>query len=243
VVLSINPGARLVEISQDIDPGSVLQAASLLRETFIYFPSGTVHLAVVDPGVGGDRRPIAVEAAGHLFVGPDNGIFWPIICDHQETKTVHLTERKYFLPHVSSTFHGRDLFSPVAAHLSAGVTPEGMGAEINDPVELALPTPQRKGGILYGEIVRMDNFGNLITNIHRRELDHFLKSEHPVIKVGNLVTKRLGHVYSDAEEGEALALMNSSDWLEIAVNLGRASEDTGIDSAKIIGAVVKVEKS
>jgi len=243
VILSIHSAARLVDLTHQIRPGFVLQAAGLIRETFIYFPDGTVHLAVVDPGVGGARRSIALEAGGHFFVGPDNGLFWPILHDHPENKPVHLTESKYFLSRISHTFHGRDLFSPVAAHLSLGVPLERFGPVINDPVELALPKPRGKGDTLHGQILRLDNFGNLITNIHRTELERFLESARPVIRVGDLDVEKFGHIYSDVEEGEALALIGSSGWLEIAVNLGRAAEYTGLDTGEIIGAAVKITKT
>lgn len=242
VILSINPAARPVDMTHQIRPGFVLQAAGLIRETYVYFPAGTVHLAVVDPGVGGARRAIALEAGGHYFVGPDNGLFWPILQDHPDGKTVHLTESKYFLSRISRTFHGRDLFSPVSAHLSREVPLERFGPVINDPVELALPKPREKGDTLHGQILRLDNFGNLITNIHRMELESFLESARPVVRVGDLVIETFGRVYSDVEEGEALALIGSSGWLEIAVNLGRAAEYTGLDTGEIIGAAVRIAK-
>jgi len=242
VILSINPDARLVDISHLIGVGSIFQAARLICEAFHYFPEGTVHLAVVDPGVGSERRLIGLEAEAHFFVGPDNGVFWPVIRDHKG-KVVHLIESRYFLHSVSHTFHGREIFAPIAAHLSLGVDLEMMGTLIKDPVELSLPSPQFKKGILTGQIIRMDNFGNLITNIGRTEFERFISSIQPVIEVGNLVIKRLCRIYAEAEEGEPLALINSSNLLEIAVNMGRASEYIGVDPEEIIGTVVKVGKS
>ena len=242
VILSINPDARLVDISHLIGVGSIYQAAHLIYDSFHYFPEGTVHLVVVDPGVGSERRLIGLEAGTHFFVGPDNGVFWPIIQDHKG-KIIHLTESRYFMPSVSHTFHGREIFAPVSAHLSLGVDLRVMGALVKDPVELSLPSPQFKKGILTGQIIRMDNFGNLITNISRTEFEHLIGSRQPVIEVGNLVIKRFCRIYAEVEEGEPLALINSSNLLEIAVNLGRASEYIGVDSEEIIGTVVKVEKS
>ena len=201
-----------------------------------------MHMAVVDPSVGSKRRLIGLEAEAHFFVGPDNGIFWPVIKDHKG-KIVHLTESRYFLPPVSHTFHGREIFAPVAAHLSLGVDLEMMGMLIKDPVELNLPSAYIDEGILTGQIIRVDNFGNLITNIHRTEFERFIDSAQPVIEVGNLVVKGLSRIYTDTEEGEPLALINSSNWLEIAVDLGRASEYIGVDSEEIIGTAVKVGKS
>jgi len=243
VILSINPSARLVDITHQIGAGSILQAAGIIRETFPFFPKGTVHVAVVDPGVGGPRRLIALEAIDHVFVGPDNGLFWPVIKDCKGAKVYHLTETRFFLHNVSYTFHGREIFSPVAAHLSTGVDPRAMGPVLNDPVKLDLPIPRVRDGVLYGQIIRVDNFGNLITNIHSKMLARFLESSQPVITLGNLTIKNLSRAYSDAEEGEPLALINSSNWLEIAVNLGRASGYIGMDPEETIGTVVKVIKS
>ena len=243
VILSINPDVRVVDISHQIEAGSILQAASLIRESFPFFPEGTIHLAVIDPGVGGDRRPIAIESGGYFFVGPDNGVFWPAIEDHKEKRIIHLNEKKYFLPHVSHTFHGREIFAPVAAHLSLGVDLEMMGSIITDLIRLDFPMPHKKGRVLLGQIMRVDNFGNLITNISRKELELFLESGKPVFEVGNLIIKKLDHIYSDAEQGEPLALINSSGWLEITVNLGRASEYIGVDPERIIGTEVRVGKS
>ena len=143
---------------------------------------------------------------------------------------------------MSHTFHGRDIFAPVAAHISRGVDLGMMGPRIRDPSELHFPRPQKRGKILYGQIMRVDNFGNLITNIHRTDLKSFLKSDQPVIKVGNLDIEGLSHIYADVDEGEPLALLDSSDWLEIAVNLGRASDCLGVDSREIIGTEVRVSK-
>ncbi len=242
VILSINPDARLIDISHQIRAGSILQAAGLIRETYPFFPRGTVHVVVVDPGVGGNRRLIGLEAGGHFFVGPDNGIFWPLIKDHQGARIINLIETKFFLSSVSHTFHGRDNFAPAAAHLSRGVDLAKMGPRIRDPFELHFPKPKKKGEILYGQITRVDNFGNLITNIHRKDLESFLESNQPIIKVGDWVLEKLNRVYADARQGETLALLDSSDWLEIAVNLGRASDYLGIDLGDIIGTEVRVGK-
>jgi S-adenosylmethionine hydrolase len=243
VMLTINPDAHLIDISHQIRVGSILQAAGLIRETFSYFPRGTIHMAVVDPGVGSERRCIGLETEEHLFVGPDNGIFWPVIEDHKETRIVHLTKESYFLPCITRTFHGREVFAPVAAHLSMGIDLQAMGPMIEDPIELHVPMTDIKGKTYHGQVIRVDNFGNLITNIRRPELELFLKSAQPVTRVGNLTIKKLSHIYADVEEGEPLVLINSSDSLEIAVNLGRADTYVGVDPEEIIGTVVKVSRS
>lgn len=242
VILSINPEACLVDISHQVKTGDIICAAGLLQEAYKFFPKGTIHVAVVDPGVGGNRRPILVRTGGYFFVGPDNGLFWPIISTCKSAEAIHLTEKGYFLPHVSHTFHGRDIFAPVAAHLSCGVDPMKLGVTITDPVALQLPATQKKGNLLYGQVVRVDNFGNLVTNIHGADLLHFSGTGKMIIQAGDLMIEDLRHTYSEAKEGDLLALIGSSGFLEIAVNLGRASERLGVDSEKLIGIKVEVQK-
>ena len=240
VILSVNPDARMIDISHHVKAGSITGAAGIIRETYPYFPKGTVHVAVVDPGVGGKRRAIILQTQSHLFVGPDNGIFWPIINLHQNIKFIHITETKYFLPDVSNTFHGRDIFAPVAAHLSMGADPLEMGPVISDPVKLQIPAPHQKGGILYGQVVNVDHFGNLITNIHRKEIEGFIGNSRPIIRLGDLIIEGMLKTYAEAAPGETLALIGSSDNLEIAVNLGRADDKSGLDFHGVVGIEVEV---
>lgn len=243
VILGINPHARLVDLTHNINAGSISQAAILILEAYSFFPEGTVHVAVVDPGVGSNRRHIGIEAGGHFFVGPDNGIFWPVMEANRHPKVFHLTRTRYFLPSISSTFHGREVFAPVAAHISLGIHLSEMGNTILNPVRLSIPHPRSKGHTLSGQVMRVDNFGNLITNIRRQQLESFLKASQPVITVGKLRLNKLSATYSDGEEGEVLALINSSNLLEIAVNLGRASGCVGLSSDEIIGTQVKINKA
>jgi S-adenosylmethionine hydrolase len=243
VILSINPSARLVDVTHQIGTGSISQAALVIRETFPYFPQGTVHLAVVDPGVGSDRRLVALQAGAHFFVGPDNGLFWPVFRDFGGAKAAHLTRSRYFLPSITQTFHGREIFAPVAAHLSLGLPLESLGPAVRNLTKLTIPQPYVQGDVLCGQIIRVDNFGNLVTNISARELTDFLESAPPRIEAGKLVIRKLGRIYADCEEGEPLALINSSNLLEIAVNLGRASEYIGLRDGEILGALVEVSKA
>lgn len=242
VILAINPRARVVDICHHVKPGSITQGSLLLQEAYPFFPEGTVHVAVVDPGVGSGRRPIAVEARGRLFVGPDNGIFWPIIAGQKNSRVIHLIKPEYFLPEVSATFHGRDIFAPVAGHLSKGVDPLEMGILINDPVQLRQRMPVRKGGILSGHVVRVDHFGNLITNIHRKRLEQFLDNAQPVIRVQDSTIHGIRETYREAAAGEILALIGSSDHLEVAVNLGRACDYLRLDPEGVEGIAVEVSK-
>jgi len=231
-----------VDVSHQIKAGNIPQAAWLIQESHKFFPKGTIHLAVVDPGVGSDRRPIVIRTEDHFFVGPDNGLFWPIISAHRKATVIHLREKEFFLPRISPTFHGRDIFAPVAAHLSRGIDPLKMGTPITDPVLLHLPPVKQNGNILSGQIVRIDNFGNLITNIHREDLLRFSGTGKMVIQAGQLAIEGMRETYSEATAGEALALIGSSEFLEIAINQGQASERLGVDPEKVPGLKVEIRK-
>jgi len=178
---------------------------------------------VIDPGVGGKRRPVVVLANSHFFVGPDNGLFWPVIEKQVNADIIHLKEKRYWMNKISPTFHGRDIFAPVAAHLSLGLNPFVLGEKIDDPTTIAYPLPCKKDSDLVGEVIRVDHFGNLITNITREHLTPLLKSKDVIIKIGSLVLDKISTTYSDVPEDEPLALIGSSNLLEIAINMGRAT--------------------
>jgi S-adenosylmethionine hydrolase len=239
VILSINPDARIVDITHQIAAGSIWEGASILKDAHRFFPSGTVHVGVVDPGVGSPRRPIALVAQNHFFVGPDNGLLYPLIEAHGQCHVVHLTDKRYWMNEISVTFHGRDMFAPVAAHLSQGVDLLLMGETIDDPMPLQVPLPRVEGSALVGEIVRIDHFGNLITNITSEHLAPFLESKDLTIRIGGLVLNTLSTTYSDVPKGQPLALIGSSNALEIAVNGGNAAHDLGGECR--VGTAVLVE--
>jgi len=230
VILSINRDARIVDITHQIAAGSIGEGASILKDSHRYFPSGTVHVAVVDPGVGGPRRSIALVTENHFFVGPDNGLLYPVIEANEYCDVINLTDSRYWMRDISSTFHGRDVFAPVAAHLLQGVDPFLMGEKIDDPMPLPVPLPRNENNALVGEIVRIDHFGNLITNITREHLGPFLESNDLTIRIGGLVLHNVSTTYSDVPEGQPLALIGSSNALEIAVNGGNAAHDLGEES-------------
>jgi S-adenosylmethionine hydrolase len=242
VILSINPKAIIIDITHHIQVGSILTASSLIRETFPFFPQGSIHVGVVDPTVGSQRRLMGIEAGGHFFVGPDNGLFGPIINDHKDARIIKLENKKYFLPHLTYTFHGREVFAPIAAHLSCGVPLDEMGSNILDPVYLYAPLPQKRGDVLYGQVTRVDNFGNIITNISHHDLQLFIGSAEPIIELGHIRITGINRIYSEAESGEVLALIYSSNLLELAVNLGRADKYIGIDPEQLLGAELKIRK-
>jgi S-adenosyl-L-methionine hydrolase (adenosine-forming) len=240
VILSINSHARIVDITHGISAGSITEGSTAIKDAYPYFPKGTVHVGVVDPGVGGERRPIAVASKDHFFVGPDNGLFWPIIAEDPLADVIHLTEKRYWMDIISSTFHGRDIFAPVAAHLSEGIDPFVLGKKIDDPVSLTQHFVKMEQDRLVGEVIRVDHFGNLITNISAKDLTEFLSSEDLSISIGDLSLKGIRSTYSDVSEGNPLALIGSSNMLEIAVNRGSAKTDLG-DSYRI-GAKVTVSR-
>lgn len=229
VILGIHPGATVVDISHGIRPGDIRQGAWMLEESTRFFPAGTVHLAVVDPGVGGARRPILVCTESSFFVGPDNGIFWPLIEAAGEATVIHLTSDTYFLPKISRTFHGRDIFAPVAGHLARGIDPFDIGTPIQNPVRLELPTVKRSKDAVVGEVVRVDRFGNLISNIRRRDIGCLGCLTGLKVTIGGLTIRGISGTYSNVPRGEMLALLGSSGYLEIAVNQGRASALVGRD--------------
>ncbi|MBW2004650.1 MAG: SAM-dependent chlorinase/fluorinase [Deltaproteobacteria bacterium] len=240
VILSINPDAKIIGVTHQIPAGSIQEGGLIIKESYTYFPSGTVHVGVVDPGVGSKRRPIAVLTDNHFFVGPDNGLFSPIIEAQGHIDIIHLKEKRYWRHTIRRTFHGRDIFAPVAAHLSLGVDPFLMGEKIDNPITLAYPFPSKNNSDLVGEIIRVDHFGNLITNITREHLSPFLASKGLIITVGSLTLKKICTTYNDVPEGQPLALIGSSDTLEIAVNMGRAIDYLGDED--IVGAKVTVRR-
>lgn len=243
VILSIHPECRIVDITHDVSPGSILQAAAVILEAFPFFPQGTVHVAVVDPGVGSGRRAVVAERSGHFFVGPDNGIFWPLLEGESPPKVFELADERYFLPRISRTFHGRDIFAPVSAHIARGVDPRRMGPSVQDPVKLHVPKPYVRGSTLFGQVVRVDHFGNLITNIHRSDMESFLGEATPLIRIGKWILKDVKHIYAVVDAGDPLALYGGTYHLEIAVNSGRASEQLGLKEGRIIGTRVTVTRA
>jgi S-adenosylmethionine hydrolase len=222
VVLALNPQAVLVDVTHEVPPGDVRTGAFLLAHAVRYFPSGSVHVAVVDPGVGGRRRAIAVETRSGWLVGPDNGLL-SLATRGQRARTVELTARHFFRPEVSRTFHGRDVFAPVAAHLSLGVPLERLGPRVARPVALAWPRPSRRGRILVGEVVHVDRFGNLITNLEPRHVAPGAR-----LRAGAFAAVRLCASYDSVRPGELLAIVGSYGLVELAARDGSAAAALGL---------------
>jgi S-adenosyl-L-methionine hydrolase (adenosine-forming) len=241
VILSINPEAVLVDVTHEVPPGSILEAAEILLQTVPWFPPGTVNVAVVDPGVGTERRAIMARCCDRFLVGPDNGVFWPLLCRDPHRLVVHMEDESLFQKPVSSTFHGRDVFAPAAARLASGLDIRGVGRPVDDPVALEVVRPRLEGGALLGEVARVDRFGNLVTNIPREELQGFLQGKEPLIRAGGLEVRGLKTCYGDVPEGEPLALIGSAGMLELSVNGGRASDAAGPGPRKgLSGMTVRV---
>jgi S-adenosylmethionine hydrolase len=230
VIHAVCPETRVVDLTHDIPPGHIARAAFVLEASARDFPPGTVHLAVVDPGVGTDRRPLAVRARGQFFVGPDNGLLeWGLADQGAEVHAV--SERRYFRQPVSRTFHARDVFAPVAAHLARGERIGAFGARIADPVRLDRPRPRRVDGRLVGRVAFVDHFGNAITDLTEQDLsDAFPRVPETGLQVlvaGRLL-RGLARAYGDAQVGTLLAIIGSSGRLEIAQVGGNAAERLGL---------------
>jgi S-adenosyl-L-methionine hydrolase (adenosine-forming) len=222
VILTINPNANIIDITHGVEKFNIRIGAFMLASAVPYFLKGTVHLAVVDPGVGTERRAILVQTKQGFFVGPDNGILILAAQIQGIEHTYELTNPKFMLSKVSCTFHGRDVFAPAAAHLDRGVKPSEFGPEIRDPVVPEFASVKRKNDSLIGEVLHVDGFGNLITNISPREI---AQSKRVNVKLQNL-SQNLTFVktYALAKPQQPLALIGSHGFLEIALNQGSAAE-------------------
>jgi S-adenosylmethionine hydrolase len=236
VILSINPAARLIDLGHDIPPFDLRYAAFFLAESVRYFPPGTIHVVVVDPGVGSDRAILFIETAGQRLLAPDNGC-WTLLAAGavQPPRVIRLAERRFWRATVSSTFHGRDIFAPAAAHLSLGIDPAELGPVVQDWQTLTWPSPSRQGDVIVGEVIFVDHFGNLITNIPGAKLTDDPGAQQITVS-GGAPLRRVG-TYSDARPGELTALVSSSGLLEVAENQGNAAKRL----AQGVGAPVRVE--
>ncbi len=229
VILSINPKARIIDITHGVEPQDVWSAAYLIAAAYRYFPRGSIHVVVVDPGVGGSRKVLAVKARGHCFLAPDNGVLSRILDAEGVGAVIQLENQDYFLHPVSRTFHGRDIFAPVAAHLSKGLDMSVLGnrMELKDLVNLGIGAPVVSGpGALEGRIVWIDRFGNLITNIDEnsiKQLSGMKKPSRLRVIVGDHRIRGISMCYADAPPQTLLAVFGSMGLLEISINGGSAA--------------------
>ncbi len=238
VILSIVPDVQIIDISHSIEPQNVAHGAWVLQSALPYFPDKSIHVAVVDPRVGGTRRAIAVQTGKQFFVGPDNGILTPAITG--KSKIVELTKEKYFLQPVSASFHGRDIFASVAGWLAKGTQLASLGKAIKDPVLLDLPQPGIVKNTLVGEIIHADHFGNLTSNISRSMLYSFIRNPADlVLQIGRIKIQGLSENYSSCKAGENGLLINSWDKLEIFCRDGNANKKIRAELGKTIKIIRK----
>jgi S-adenosylmethionine hydrolase len=223
-VLSVCPDATLVDIGHEITPHDVLAGALELAAAYRYFPSGTVFLVVVDPGVGSTRRGLAAEAGDYRFVAPDNGVLSAVFRELRPKKVVDLTERKYARATVSKTFEGRDRFAPAAGWLAKGVSLSSLGRALSDPHLIDIPAVNVDATGAIGEVLRVDRFGNLITNIDRATFDRLTREGSVSVRIADHDIPRVINTYAESPAGAVCALFGSTDHLEIAVNGGSAAE-------------------
>jgi S-adenosylmethionine hydrolase len=243
VILEIAPEAQIIDISHAVQPFDILDGALTISQAYTYFPSGTVHMVIVDPGVGAARRPVIMSGDRHLFVAPDNGVL-SLVYDREERITVrHVTAEHYFLQPRSNTFHARDVFAPVAAYLAKGNGPERFGEEITDYVRFAAPRPKPVDErTLRGVVLKVDRFGNLITNITPQDAPKLFDAAPPVFKIA-IGTKtpatRMCANYAEGAPGEVFGILGSMGFLEIAANRGSAFQLLGAGKGSEVNVVME----
>ena len=242
VVLNIHPETAVIDICHAVTSYDVLEGAWTIAQAYRFFPPRTVHVLVVDPGVGSARRPIIVETDDYIFVAPDNGVLTLVEAREPKFTVRHITADRYFLQPVSQTFHGRDIFAPVAGWLSKGVAPAEFGPEVSDHVRLVLPAVERIGdNHLRGEVLKVDKFGNLITNISEQEAPALFVTSPPAVSILICETiTPLRHSYAEGEEGEIFAIIGSSGYLEIAARQASAAEKLAAVVGTPVDLVIQV---
>lgn len=228
VIASIHADARTVDITHQIDPQDVVHGAFILAASFSYFPTGTIHVAVVDPGVGGGRRILAVEAAGHRFLAPDNGLLERVLTDQTDVTVISVEERRYFLTPVSHTFHGRDIFAPVAARIARGLSLGQLGPVVDRQTLVTGVVPRCRFSsrrVIEGRVVAIDRFGNVLTNIDAAALEH-LQRRFPgaavSVQLAGHSIRGMATNYQEGDQDAPMAMLGSRGLLEISVNGGSA---------------------
>jgi S-adenosylmethionine hydrolase len=241
VVLNIQPDTRIIDLCHSIASYDIFDGAWTIAQSYQFFPPGTVHVVVIDPGVGSARRPIIVETERHIFVAPDNGVLSLIEANEDRFVVRHITAERFFLPSVSQTFHGRDIFAPVAGWLSKGVTPSEFGPEISDYVQTPLPQVERVGEAgLRGVVIKVDKFGNLITNISASDAPELFASHAKTVNIliaGQTLT-RICQSYAEGREDEVFAIIGSSGYLELAAKQASAAEKLAVGVGSPVGVVL-----
>jgi S-adenosylmethionine hydrolase len=243
VILGICPDVTLIDISHDIPPHDVLAAALELAAAYKHFPAGTIFLTVIDPGVGSSRRGLAADTGDYRFVAPDNGVLTTVFQETPPRKVVELTERRYARPTVSRTFEGRDRFAPAAGWIAKGIQLPALGRPVSDYHRLAIPVPEPGADALTGAVLRVDRFGNAVSNIDRRTFERFVEGGPVQIEVaGPQGAARIGRLvltYADIGADEVCALFGGTDHLELAANAASAAERLGLSR----GAAITIRRA
>jgi hypothetical protein len=231
VILDILPEAEIVDICHSVQAFDVLDGALTISQAYSYFPAATVHLVVVDPGVGTARRPIIATSEKHHFVAPDNGVLSLIYAREERMRAIHVTSQHYFLQPISNTFHGRDIFAPIAAYLAKGVENEKFGDEITDFVRFNAPKPKPVDArTIRGVVLKVDRFGNLVTNFTPQDIPMLFQAETPQFKivVGKREISEIKTSYAQGAPGEIFGILGSMGFLEIAANRGSAAQQLSV---------------
>ncbi len=251
VMTTLAPDAQFIDITHAIRPQNVRQAALMLLNNYAYFPSETIFLCVVDPGVGGARKPIAVQAGDYRFVAPDNGLLSYVLNEIGNPHIVELNAREYRLPQTSYTFHGRDIFAPAAAHLANGITIEALGSRLERVAQQMAPTLRINSHQINGNVLYADHFGNIITSISqvnwatpdevhliprfgKRDQTYILPAAETLVSLKDQTLKGIRHSYSESRKDELIALIDSNGYLEIACNQGNAAHRLAINGGETV---------
>ncbi len=241
VILAIEPEAQIIDICHSVQAFDVLDGALTISQAYSYFPSGTVHMVIVDPGVGTARRPLIVTSERHHFVAPDNGVLSLIYQKEERLSARHVSGEHYFLQPVSNTFHARDVFSPVAAYLAKGVDPVKFGEEVSDFVRFSAPKPKAVNeSTLRGVVLRVDRFGNLITNITPQDAPMLFTEDASGFKIviGKREITQIKDAYALGAPGEVFGILGSMGYLEIAANRGSAAQIIGVGKGSDVNIVL-----
>jgi len=242
VIYRIAPQARIVDITHFVSPQDIQEGAYTLWRAAPFFPKGSIHVYVVDPGVGTRRRPLAAQLGDHFFVGPDNGLLTPLIEDaehnQQQIEFVHLDRPQFWLPKISRTFHGRDIFSPVAAHLANGILLHELGTQFSDPVRLKLSRPQKTDTGWIAHITSIDTFGNLTTDL---PISLLPDSTHILFRLQDVEVNGIVDSYGNQHAGELIAVVDSEEFVELAIVNGNAAQKLGAKAGDIVDVIFSVK--
>jgi S-adenosylmethionine hydrolase len=236
VIWKIAPDVQIADLTHSVKAQNIQQAAIILARTVPFFPAGTINVAVIDPGVGTNRRPIGLKLGSQYFIGPDNGLFTLVLeqaeANQDQIKVVHLDQNRYWLPEISRVFHGRDIFAPSAAYLARGIKLEQIGTTIHDPIRLIIPRPEHlPGGGIRGQVIEVDNFGNLSTNIDQSQL---LGMGEVSVSIAGKRIEQIVNTFGDRPIGTLISLFGTSHDLIISIVNGNAAENLHVDVGEVV---------